>query len=347
MIVVVAIAACDSPGGRGGQVPVDATTSSPNDTVTSADDATVTSPADTLVPDTSGPAPITDPACLDGQYDETLPNDTAAISDLISGYAAADYLTFVDQVLARRYPVGAHLVTLGNELGSARFGNCVERFTSNRNTAASILGQMSTVVHECGHIADLSSGGFSSSVYLITENLDFECSSAAARLGDSFERSRLNGDAYAELNPDDFYRDVYLDGDPDDGTFDGGDQGYDSVLEEATQYVNSLATDWALRDTRGQFGSVSARDGILTFLWYIERYLRMARLEFPATYSLITTNACWRELTLTIWGRAWLYLELSANESGLGISDDFIEELVLDPDLLGEIERLREAQGCP
>ena len=72
----------------------------------------------------------------------------------------------------------------------------------------------------------------------------------------------------------------------------------------------------------------------------------MARTEFPETYSLITTNACWRELTLSIWGRAWMYLELSKDEQGLGIDDDFIEDLVTDPDLLHEIDLLREAQGC-
>ena len=72
----------------------------------------------------------------------------------------------------------------------------------------------------------------------------------------------------------DFYRQVYLDGDPDDDNFEGGDQGYNSVLEETTQYINSLAVGYAFNDLYS--GSVSERDGILTFLWYITRYLKMA-----------------------------------------------------------------------
>ena len=87
--------------------------------------------------------------------------------------------------------------------------------------------------------------------------------------------------------------------------------------------------------------------GILTFLWYIERYLRLARLEHASAYQLITTNECWREATLTVWGRAWLYLDLTDGDASLGIDDGKIEALVRDADLLSEIARLRTAAGCP
>jgi len=48
-----------------------------------------------------------------------------------------------------------------------------------------------------------------------------------------------------------------------------------------------------------------------------------------------------------VWGRAWLYLDLTADVAALGLDDDFIEELVLAPDLVEEIARLRTAHGCP
>lgn len=177
--------------------------------------------------------------------------------------------------------------------------------------------------------------------------MSFTCGrgDTTTRGGDTFARSRMNGDTFSALLPDDFYRDVYLDGDPDDATFDGGDQGFNSVLEEATQYVNSLATDWALRDQLSF--SVSARDGILTFLWYIERYLYQARREFPNAYERLSGDTCWREAILTLWGRAWLYLDLTKEIDQLGIGDDVIEPLVLQPELLEEIDLLRERHGCP
>ncbi|MBL8785423.1 MAG: hypothetical protein JNJ59_11010 [Deltaproteobacteria bacterium] len=344
---VVTAAACDEPGG--GRTVSDTITPDATDTITP--DATDTITPDTnndTGPDTSGSVPITNPSCIDGAYDEALPSDTASIQSLVSAYSAADYLAFVDQVLGVRYPLGQFLVSEGNRLGLSTFGNCIERFTSNRNSARSIMNQLSTVVHECGHILDLKTASFSGSYYQITRDTTFTCSrgDTTTRGGDTFARSRINDDEYSALLPSDSYRSIYLDGDPDDGTFDSGDQGFNSVLEETTQYVNSLATDWAFRDQLGG-ASISARDGILTFLWYVERYLRMARLDFPNAYSRLSGDACWRQAILTVWGRAWLYLELTDGIRSLGLNDTKLRALVTDPELLSEIDRLRDLEGCP
>lgn len=358
-LLLTTLAACDEPGGRGGQTPIDATvttdatttsttTSATDAATTTATDTTTTTTTDTSVaPDTSTGAPLlVDPRCTDGQYDEALPDDGADISGLVAGYQASGYLDFVDDVLGARYPIGQHLVREGVRLGTG-FGNCIDLFTNDTSSAAAIFRSLSTVVHECGHIADMSASGFSTSVFMIRDDLELECPNASAGSGKTFARSLLNGDGFASLLPDDFYRDTYLDGDPTNGTFEGGDQGYDSVLEEATQYVNSLATDWAFSDQRSRFTSITARDGILTFLWYLERYLRMARLEYPNAYQVIAGNACWRDATLTVWGRAWLFLDLTQGDPSLGIDDDRIEPLVKDPELVSEIARLRTASGCP
>ena len=166
-------------------------------------------------------------------------------------------------------------------------------------------------------------------------------------------RSRIRNDAYQGLRPPcngrltrtcDHYADVYLDGNPDDGNFEGGDQGFNSVLEETLQYVNSLATGYAFEDFYR--GSRSERDGILTFLWYLERYLRMARLDYPDAYDHISGNECWRRSILQVWGRAWMYLSLTDGSERLGISDDAILNLVTEPELLEEISRIRQIEGC-
>src|SRR5690606_17662807 len=112
----------------------------------------------------------------------------------------------------------------------------------------------------------------------------------------------------------------YLDGNATDGTFESGDQGYNLLLEEAAQYVNSLATALAFED-QYERQRVSERDGILTFLWYIERYLAMARAEYPEAYALLSEDPCWRQATLTVWDRGWFYLAATAGNESLGLDD--------------------------
>ena len=116
------------------------------------------------------------------------------------------------------------------------------------------------------------------------------------------------------------------------------------MLEETTQYVNSLATGFAFVDFYAN--SRSERDGILTFLWYVMRYLRMARLDYPQAYERISQDPCWRQSILSVWGRAWFYLDATAEMPNLGISDAELYEFVTDPELLGEIQRIRVAEGC-
>lgn len=305
-----------------------------------------------------GPIPMpgewVDPGCIDGMYTEPLPSPSASVDDLVSAYTATEYQTFVDQVLERRYPIGAAIVRGGRshtEIG----GDCVDRFLSDRSSGDAVISALSTIVHECGHFYDLGEGGFSDSVYVIRPDLTLSCSGGDTtdRGGLTFARSRIQGDAYAALRAPcggtfgsgcDFYADIYLDGDPDDGSFDSGDQGFNSLLEETTQYVNSLATGYAFNDRIS--GRKSERDGILTFLWYLGRYLRLGRMEYPTQYEALAGNECWRTAILTVWGRAWLFLEATDGITMLGIEDAAILELATHPDMLEEIELLRARQGC-
>ena len=320
-------------------------------TDSSAPDSTVP-PGDGGTPDGSA-SPWVDPTCIDGMYSETLPNPDAPIDDV--PFSAADVPGYFDGILDRRYPVGAFLVR-GGRMDTSFGGDCSEIFAGSPTTGADAINRASTVVHECGHFYDLFLGDFGNSEYVVTDSLSLRCDrgDTTSRGGDTFARSRMNGDDYAAMRTAcgggagfgcDSYADIYLDGDPDDGEFDGGDQGFNSLLEETTQYVNSLVTSWVFADQMGPGRSTSARDGILTFLWYVERYLRMARLEYPDAYARLS-NPCWSEAILTIWGRAWLYLELTDGMAGLGIDDGPLMDLVTDADLLMEIELLRGAAGC-
>jgi hypothetical protein len=355
LAMVTALAACGDSASPAGEAPGLPDTSAAD---TAAADVGLDGDAaapDAATPDTAGPdtgasdtatgpdtAPPADPLCDDGTWDEALPTDSASLSALIAGYDAAAFRGFIAGVLEARYPLGAHLVAEGVRVGG-RLGDCVAFFAGDTSSPSAVMSSISTVVHECGHFLDVALSSSRVSHYSILADLSFSC----PRIGNDLARSRLNEDPYADLLPTDFYRDIYLNGDPDDDQFESGDQGFDMVLEEAAQYVNSLATDWALRDQMGAGRSISARDGILTLLWYTMRYLRLARLEDPATYQAILGDPCWREATLTVWNRAWFYLDLSEGLDALGIHDARLMELVGDPALRGEVEALREAHGCP
>jgi hypothetical protein len=306
---------------------------------------------------TSPMSPLVDPMCIDGMYRETLPNRSQSLDDLVSGYSSGGSTAFVEAVTTRRYPLGNRFLTTGRFSGMS----CVDIFFSDRSSADRAFSQLSTLVHECGHAVDSSLSGRGSSTYVVSSDIELTCAmgDTTTRGGLTFARSRIRNDEYQPMRPAcpagsfrdcDFYADTYLNGNPDDATFEGGDQGFNMLFEELVQYVNSLATDYAIGDYIGRGGgSVSDRDGLLTFMWYVERYLRMARLMFPSAYEhLLNGNGgCWRDAILTVWGRAVLYLEATDGMGGLGIDDDAIFALVTRPELLEEIERLRTAEGCP
>ncbi len=303
--------------------------------------------ADGAAPTPDGAAPPPDP-CQGARYSEALPPNSASLSGIT--YSSANAQTYVLSVLERRYPLGKAIVTGG--LANTSLGNCIDRVLRDRSTGDAVIRQLSTIVHECGHFYDLADRSASSSTYHVRPpELTFKCSQgdAQGRGGVTFARSRITRDAHASRRPAcggqsrpgcDTYADVYLDGNPDDTTFQGGDQGFNSVLEEATQYVNSLATAYAFED-RYRGTRVSERDGILTFQWYIERYLKLAKATYPQAYKLLTEDPCWRKATLTVWDRGDFYLEQTRAMQNLGIDDVAIKALVDTPELKAEIDALR------
>jgi hypothetical protein len=263
---------------------------------------------------------------------------------------------YYDAILGRRYPNGSTLIH-GGQMNTS-FGDCVMLFSGNPSTAQAAISSLDTVVHECGHLYDMQLGqGTGGNVYFFTDATRFSCTrgDTTSRGGDTFARSLIRNDSYSASYPPcngattgncDSYADIYLDGDPTDATFDSGDQGFNMLLEEDVQYVNSLATAWAFANQQPSGRRTSARDGILNFLWYVERYLHMARTMYPQAYMRLSTDQCWRDAILTLWGRAWLYLQATEGMTALGINDTRLMGLVTNPELLDEIERIRTASGC-
>ncbi len=310
------------------------------------DDGSGTTPTPTPPPQPNKPG------CAQTAYSEALPT-SASLSDL--HYTASTAQQYMLDALDRRYPIGKFILQGGlSSPLSAQQGSCFDRFLQDKSSSDSVLNQAETVVHECGHFFDLGKSSGSTSVYVLTPALTLSCDQGdtTKRGGQTFARSRLRGDTWNAERPPcnnqqkpgcDTYADVYLDGSDDDTTFQSGDQGFNSVLEEATQYVNSLATSLAFQETF-QGGKSSQRDGILTFLWYIERYLAMAHASYPSAYTTLSADSCWRKAILTVWDRGWFYLDATKSIDSLGLDDTSIEPLVKDPKLTGEIDALRNLE---
>jgi hypothetical protein len=288
--------------------------------------------------------------CSSDAYTEPLPSN-ASLADL--AYSPSQPDTYLLAALARRYPLGKAIVD-GARQGGGGGDDCVTAFLQDRTDPSSVLRDASTVVHECGHVLDLNAannGDGTTSVYMIRTDLRFQCAGGdtVARGGKTFERSRIVGDAFGAKRPPcghddvdgcDVYAESYLDGSPDDAKFQSGDQGYDLLLEEAVQYVNSLASALTFEQAYAE-NQMGERDGILTLLWYVERYLALARTKHPDSYEVLSKDPCWRQATLTVWDRAWFYLQATSGKTALGIDDGPIEALVRDPILIAEIDALR------
>jgi 1,4-dihydroxy-6-naphthoate synthase len=264
------------------------------------------------------------PGCARGAYAESLPTN-ASLPPFNNSNA------WILSALQARYPLGKAIVEGGvNSKLTQSQGNCIDRFLppQQRTSAGNVLRNLPTVVHECGHFYDLGEGTGGTSAYVVRDDLKFSCKQGdtTSRGGKTFARSLLKTDTYyaarqacAGSQPQagcDFYANIYLDGSPSNTSFEGGDQGYNSVLEEATQYVNSLATALAFQEQYTGTAS-SQRDGILTFLWYIERYLALAKEKYPAAYQAITGDACWRQATLSVWDRGRFYLKATKDKNNL------------------------------
>ena len=258
-----------------------------------------------------------------GSWSET--NWCSSLSDLSAIEAAHTpgtlRQTLVD-VSAARYPPGVGFIDAqsDSELQIWFFGGT--------DTFDGVMDGYEVAVHEGAHIWGFQYFGFDSYSYRI---VDDDHIIDTLRL-DNFPRSEiLTRHPYPN---DDFYADTYLTG-------QSGSQGFNTVLDEFNAYGHSLVSRYCTRDTLSPGSSTSARDGLLTFMLYVELYLKIAREEHPSDYDAILADGAQVQVILDVWDRAEHWLAITESESSLGIEDAFIAGHVYDPANLEEITRLR------
>ena len=275
---------------------------------------------DGATPDASSNPDVPVTADGGGAYTETLCNDTASLAELSGAYmnTAPGLRAAVRGIAERRYPIGVAFVDVQNDqqLGT---------WFRQRDTFAQVLNSFEVAVHEGGHIWDITMAR-TEWPYRLREDLVIR-----ARRLTNFNRSEI-----LTLHTDpamDSYDEVYLAG-------QSGAQGFNTLLDEYVQYTHSLASRYCTRDGLQAGTRISARDGILTMMYYVELYLKIARTQHPDDYAEIVGDPGHLELIRTVWARAEFWLARTASLPQLGLRDATIRTWVYDPENLMEIEML-------
>ena len=285
------------------------------------DDAGADGAAPDAAPD-AAPTPDATPTPDGGgtAYTEALCDDTASLADLSAAYmnTAPGLRAAVRGIAERRYPIGVAFIDVQNDqqLGT---------WFRTRTAFSDVLNSFEVGVHEGGHIWDITmaSGQWP---YRLRDDLVIR-----TRRLQNFNRSEI-----LTLHTDpamDSYDEVYLVG-------QSGAQGFNTLLDEYVQYTHSLASRYCTRDGLRAGTRISARDGILTMMYYVELYLKIARTQHPDDYAEILADPGHLELIRTVWARAEFWLARTASLPQLGLRDATIRTWVYAPDNLMEIERL-------
>lgn len=253
-------------------------------------------------------------------YTEPLCDDAASLDDLAASYTntPAGLRTAVRGIAERRYPIGVAFIDVQSDAQLATWFR-------TRNTFNDVLNAFEVAVHEGGHIWDITMAG-ATWPYRIRDDLVIR-----TRRLQNFNRSEI---LTLHANPAmDSYDEVYLQG-------RSGAQGFNTLLDEYVQYSHSLAARYCTRDALRPGLRVSARDGILTMMYYVELYLKIARTQHPDDYAEIVGDPGHLELIRTVWARAEFWLAQTASLPQLGLRDATIRTWVYAPENLMEIERL-------
>jgi hypothetical protein len=263
----------------------------------------------------AGDATYREPGC------DALPN----VSDLASSYRPDALRATVELLAARRYPDGFEFVRAQDDRQLAIW------FTGAASTFDEMVSRFDAAVHEGSHIWGAKRFNGRTQSYSVRKDLTIE-----ARLLQNFHRSEILTQ-HVDRASDSFAK-TYLLG-------ASGAQGFNTLLDEYNAYAHGLAARTCTRDRMPSGMRVSARDGMLTMMYYVGVYLRIARTKHAADHDQIMKDPGHRRLILTVWDRAEFWLRKSANVPGLGIRDDRIAEWAYAADNLAEIARVRAAHA--
>lgn len=267
--------------------------------------------------DAGAPAPATGYDCSGVIFPD---RDVASIRD---GFTPGRWRQSAIELLEVRYPDAAWMV------GTLEDPNNFDAwFQGQTGDWGSMIMALDTGVHESAHMAGLQGRRGRRHRYVVGKGDVVEI-----RVPETFDRSEI-----ADRLPDEIrsmsYTETYLSG-------KSGAQGFEMVLEELNAYTYSLYVAIATMDQKPKTISTSARDGLLTLMYYTEAYLRLAREERTKTYEAIAGDEDLVAAVLKLYDRAACVMKLSGSDRRIGLKDEMLAEHVFGAKRLGEIDRLR------
>ena len=260
----------------------------------------------------------------DTSYRETGCDTLSDVADLVSSHQPGALRATAEALARRRYPTGLAFLQAQADRELAVW------LTGAPESFAGVVSRFDSAVHEGAHFWGFKRFNHRTVSYPIRVDLTLE-----TRRLTNFHRSEVL--AHHVDAASDSYANTYLAG-------QSGAQGFNSLLDEYNAYAHSLAARYCTRDLMPPNNRVSARDGILTMMYYVEVYLSVARTKHQADYAAILADPGHRRLILTVWDRAEFFLRETASLPALGISDDRIEKWVYTPAGLEELALVRRTE---
>ena len=245
----------------------------------------------------------------------TPPGDLKPIK---AAYTAAGAVNAAAEVLALRYAHGRYIVAHPKVNGD--LAPWLET-----GTWKDFVQSLSTGVHEVNHQLGFALSDFTTYAYVVREDAQFDVPMVG-----TYDRS-----AIAEyLNADDQARSQYF-----ATYFTGqmGAQGFETLLDELNAYIHTTFTDLGVIDQMPKGLSISSRDGVVSFLYFTELYLRHGREKEKATWEKMRATPQLVALIRLLWARANFILEKTAANPQLGLDDAYWLALALAPENVAEL----------
>ena len=243
------------------------------------------------------------------------------LDDLRAAYDPGRWREIALQVLERRAPDAAWIVGQLNDPGTFD----VWFQGAGTDTWDAMISGLSAAVHEDVHLVGFQSLRGDGYTYPLARDTLLR-----TRTVPTFDRSEIAADMPPLISSMSYHQ-TYLTG-------DSGAQELPTLLDELNAYTWSLQVDTALLDQ--QRHRTSARDGLLSMMYFTQAYLHRARTKRPEVHRAISGSELGTTI-VTLWDRAICALDQSGDDPKLGISDMELTELVFGPGGLREVEHLR------
>lgn len=274
----------------------------------------------------------TDSSCSDGEYYEELPDLTANIDSIIQSVDRKQSPSTDDMAKAQlevydlAFPYGAYI--LRESPGFDGQYDCAMEWSDPSDYGPEIVWQLA--IHECGH-------ALSRNKFYISENYTIDQPSR-----DYFPREELTKDRFHNDVPSAPANDLYF----DVGSVTG-DQGIQTMYDEWSQYIHSVAADYLLYrfpDLRYTY-DISL---MLNFAWAAPRYLLWAKENRPTDYDRMINDEDVREATLVLWGQTWFYYDAFLNDHQWNPDKETqqLMKAIKNKELQLMMDEVRIAHGC-